>query len=121
MIRELFYDVRLKWFDLGIELKVNMEELDVVKLKNGNDPGVCFREMLRIWLKIIDNPPTWKAMADALTAKAINELGLAKKGNIHVLVYQRNPKHFHWLYSCIAAILLGPVGGPVYVTRRANS
>ena len=76
--RNLLYDVRLKWYDIGVELNVDEKKLDEIKFKNKEDPGVCLREMLRVCL---ENTLTWRAIAEALEAKAISELRLASEGN----------------------------------------
>ena len=78
--RNFLYEVRLKWYDIGVELNVDEEKLDEIKFKYDKDPGVGLREMLRVCLK---NTLTWKAIAEALEAKAISEPILASKGNYY--------------------------------------
>ena len=78
-VREFLYSVRLKWYDLGLELDVDEEELDVIKAKDKDDPNTCLREMLRVRLK---TPLTWKMLGQALCAKAINESEMSAKGII---------------------------------------
>lgn len=79
-VRDFLYGVRLKWYDIGLELEIEEEELDVIKHKENNDPSKCLREMIKVWLKSVDKPPTWEALAEALKAKAVNEVALARKG-----------------------------------------
>ena len=78
-VRELLYQVRSKWYDMGIELELKVEELDNIKAEY-TDLGECLTEMLKIWLKSINPLPTWKALGDALKARAVNEVDLAKEG-----------------------------------------
>ena len=80
LLRNFLYDVRLKWYDIGVELDISPADLDVIKKKNHDDPGDCLREMLWMWLKFVDNRPNWNEIAKALTTKVINELALANKG-----------------------------------------
>ena len=83
-VREFLYDVRLKWYDIGIELNIPLTELDDIKKKYNDDSSDCLREMVRVWLnsKSFETPPTWKALADALEAKAISKKALAAKGKL---------------------------------------
>ena len=76
-LRGFLYPIKLKWYDLGIELDIPGEELDEIKSKNRDDYGACL--MITARLKFRDDPLTWGHLADTLT---INELELAEKGNL---------------------------------------
>ena len=78
-VKDFLYEIRLKWYDFGIELEVKTGELDVIKSKYRDEPGSCLRETLKERLRFPDNPLTWSAIAKALNAKAINEVALATK------------------------------------------
>ena len=78
-VRDLLYPVRRKWYSIGIELKLEIGELDTIKVIY-SDPGDCLTELLKIWLKSINPPPTWWALGDALNTKAVDEVELATKG-----------------------------------------
>ena len=80
-VRDFLYEVRLKWYDIGIELEVEDEELDEIKSNYKDHHGHCLRDMIKARLRFKDNPLTWSHIADALRAKAINEQKLAEKGN----------------------------------------
>jgi hypothetical protein len=80
--KNFLFGIRLKWYDLGLELKVKEEELDVIKHKEKDDPNACLREMLRIPLK---SGLTWTRLAIALFSEAINEYELAKEGMPHTM------------------------------------
>lgn len=79
-VRNFLIDVCLKWYDLGVELDVEEEALDEIKSVNSNQPRVCLREMLKVRLRAVDNPLSWKILAEALKSKVINEVELARKG-----------------------------------------
>ena len=79
-LRDFLYPIRLKWYDLGIELDIPEEELDEIRSKNRDDYGACLRDMITVRLKFRDDQLTWGHLADALKARAINELELAEKG-----------------------------------------
>ena len=81
-VRGLLYDVRRKWYDIGLELGIPATELDNIKIQYHNDLDDCLREVVRMWLKSCDIPPTWQALANALQAKAVNEKALAAQGNV---------------------------------------
>jgi hypothetical protein len=80
-VRDFLFDVRLKWYDIGMELMVKEGELDIIQSRNKDDFEVCLREMLKVRLKSFRNGPlTWKNIAEALEKKAISELQLASEG-----------------------------------------
>ena len=78
-VRRLLYPVRRKWYSIEVELEVKTGELDTIRATY-SEPGDCLTEMLKIWLKSIDPPPTWKALKDALAAEPVDEEALAKQG-----------------------------------------
>ena len=47
-VRSLLYFVRRKWYNIGIELSLDVEELDTIKRVHQNDPDECLVEMLKI-------------------------------------------------------------------------
>ena len=77
-VRSFLYAVRLKWYDIGIELDIDPVELDEIKEKHNNDPSKCLREMIKVWLRSLT--ATMKALEDALGSPAVNEKKLASKG-----------------------------------------
>ena len=77
--RKLLYPIRNKWYDIGIELDLNIAELDVIKSQHNDDPAECLLEMIKIWLRSINPCPTWDVLAEALRAEAINELMVAEQ------------------------------------------
>ena len=81
-LRNFLYPIKLKWYDLGIELDIPGEELDEIKSKNKDDYGACLRDMIKARLKFKDDQLTWKHLADALKARAINEPRLAVEGRL---------------------------------------
>ena len=80
-VRGLLYPVRRKWYDIGIELGLKIGELDNIKAAY-SDHGECLTEMLKLWLKSTNPPPTWKAVGKCLESAPVHEMELAKKGMI---------------------------------------
>lgn len=78
-VRGLLYKVRDKWHDIGIELEIDVDELNIIR-KNHDNHADGLVEVLQLWLKSVEPHPTWKILADALRADAIKEADLAAKG-----------------------------------------
>ena len=75
-MKELLNKVACKWENIGILLKIEPYSLESVKTAENNIPQNCLREMLKTWLKKIDPPPSWSAIADALQCLGDEELAL---------------------------------------------
>ena len=83
-VRALLHEVRRKWYDIGIELGLKVEDLDNIQAADTDD-GKCLINMLKVWLKSINPLPTWKALGDALKAGPVDEVGLAEEGG-HIAI-----------------------------------
>ena len=81
-VRHLLHKVRRRWYDIGIELGLSVEELDTIRADN-TDLLDCLTAMLKTWLKLTDPIPTWRALGEALRAPTINEVELANQGSYH--------------------------------------
>lgn len=75
--RSYLFAIRVKWYDIGIELGVKVATLDSIRSKYSDD-GDCLREMLKEWLKSISPSPTWTILAGVLRSEVINEGKVAK-------------------------------------------
>ena len=71
------YQCRAKWYNLGIQLRVDVGTLDCFQVKYG-DPGDQLREVLRTWLTS-SGKSTWEGMAEALNSPVIEEALLAEE------------------------------------------
>ena len=65
------WDARTKWYNMGIELDMKVSVLETIKQNHHNEVDSCFTAMLTDWLKQINPPPTWKALADALNSSTV--------------------------------------------------
>ena len=74
-MRNELHDVRTKWLDIGVELKVKIPTLKSIEAKY-DDPKDCLREVITEWLKAGDHP-IWKSLVDALKTRVIDEPKLA--------------------------------------------
>jgi hypothetical protein len=65
--------------DIGLELNLNICDLDAIRVQNRSDVGQCFTEMLTLWLNQVNPPPTWTQVVAALKEHTINEGKLAEQ------------------------------------------
>lgn len=54
------------WYEIGINLGLQQEALDVIKLNNPLEYRDCFRIMLQKWLQV-DTYADWKTLELAIT------------------------------------------------------
>ena len=66
----------VKWYDIGMMLRVKFNRLDAIKEQYSN-PSDCLRETLKIWLKIYPPHPMWSNIVDALRSDTMSETKLA--------------------------------------------
>ena len=71
-------DVSDKWFNLGLNLRVDVGILRRVRSQYPN-PSDALCEMLFHWLKKVDPPPTWEGLACALESRTVGEPRLAEQ------------------------------------------
>ena len=67
-----------KWYDIGLELGMTADDLDVIQKAN-DDPKVCLREMLRQWLSGMDPESSWEGLIAALRKPVVNYPALASE------------------------------------------
>ena len=67
-----------KWYDIGLQLKVQPDILDRIKFDNG-DAKTCFREVFSLILKRLEPQLTWEAIATALETQCVDAGLLARK------------------------------------------
>ena len=87
--------------DIGIELSIVKTDLDAIKVTEGGNPKNCLTEMLTLWLKRVDPPPTWSALVTALKCPTTGFQQLAEeieeiytvKGNISAEVAKLSFPH----------------------------
>ena len=62
--------MRFKWYNIGIELGLEVGDLKTIEKDHSNCDD-CFREMLTKWLNNCKPEPTWKALKQALESTPI--------------------------------------------------
>ena len=68
--------VCVKWYDIGMMLRMKLNRLDAIKEQYSN-PSDCLRETIKMWLKIYPSHPTWSNIVDALRSDTVGETKLA--------------------------------------------
>ena len=66
------YSAHQKWYNIGLELKINPCDLDAIRVKNADDPDKCLHVLLSTWLESRDSIPTWRAIVNALKSPTVN-------------------------------------------------
>ena len=59
-----------KWYNLGLQLKVSVTDLQRIESEYKNDHGTCLRQMLVRWLET--GSATWEALIEALQAPIVH-------------------------------------------------
>ena len=77
-VRRELLDVSKKWYDIGLELRLQPGDLENIECQN-QDIRICLRKMLLHWLKKVDPPPTWERLACALESRTVGEPRLAEQ------------------------------------------
>ena len=67
-----------KWFSLGVKLQVPIEALKCIKTEHCQTSRRLL-EMLTVWLKCTNPPPTWTILTEALKSPPVGERLLAQQ------------------------------------------
>ena len=78
MVRGALIDVCTKWYHIGVELRLSEGTLSAIRTQF-SDLTDCLTEMCTKWLKRIDPPPTWDALANAVESPSVGEEYLAQQ------------------------------------------
>ena len=78
-VRKAVWGARTKWMDIGLELDLDITDLNAIELTHRGDIGRCFIDMLTLWLKQVDPPPIWSTMVAALQEPIIGFGNLAEQ------------------------------------------
>ena len=65
LLRELSSKVSADGEDIGVALDLEQGQLNTMKCHHQQSMR-CFREMLKLWLKQVNPPPTWSAIIEAI-------------------------------------------------------
>lgn len=102
------YDIRDKWYFLGLQLKVAPEKLESL---TSHDQDSCFCQVLVDWLK--SGVATWLALCEALSHKTVGHNETAIKlqtkysaGKIDIIMISYNLQNNSFTKSRVLAVHL---------------
>lgn len=72
-LHDELYDIRGKWYDIGVQIGVDVGTLESIKNEYG-DGGDALRQVLTHWLK---REPTWEPLFKALRSRPVRALTIA--------------------------------------------
>ena len=78
LLGALQHKVACKWKTLGVFLKIPTGRLDTIEADYHNTQD-RLQEMLKVWLKQVQPPPTWVSIINALDSDSLEEQQLAKE------------------------------------------
>lgn len=92
VLRELLSKVASKWENIGVLLHNIIDDgaLSKIQADYRGDSGDCLREMLRVWLKKVDPPPSWNLIVDALECLGEEKLAQELKERYCVCIHCDN-------------------------------
>ena len=74
-----------EWENIGILLGINSSTLDTIKATENSRSQSCLREMLKIWIKRVDPPPSWSAIAEAVEFVGDEDLASQLRTKYHMM------------------------------------
>ena len=96
------FPCRAKWYNVGIQLRVDVGTLDCVKVQY-DDPGDQLREVVKTWLMSSKNP-TWGGLITALKSPVIDESLLARELQQKYCSSGQPPVDSEWIYVTLNVI-----------------
>ena len=73
LLKELSSKVSANWEYIGLVLELEQGDLSAIK-SDHQDSKKCFWEMLKLWLKQANPPPTWSAIIEAIDVLEYKQL-----------------------------------------------
>ena len=85
LLKQLYSTASDSWEDIGILLGIDSRALDTIKATENSKSQSCLREMLKVWLKRVNPPPSWSAIADAVEFMGDEYLANRLRTEYHVI------------------------------------
>ncbi len=79
VVQTSLWTVRSNWFQIGVELHLQVTDLDAIRVDCHDQSEPCFRVMIRQWLERAEPKPTWQALIAALREDTVGQKALADK------------------------------------------
>ena len=77
-VQAALWDARPKWYNIGIQLGIDVTDLDVIRDRNMKNADECITEMIVNWLRKASHPPTWNSIVKALQSPTVNLMQMAE-------------------------------------------
>ena len=70
-VQRAIWDARSCWYNIGLKLGLDPDTLGAIRMDKRDNIDNCFTEMLTHWLRQVNPPHTWSALADALRSPTV--------------------------------------------------
>ena len=84
-VQVALWRARSKWYNIGIRLKMDLTDLDVIDMDGGAKVDGKFSLMLQSWLKTTQ-PRTWKVLYEALMHPTVDMSIVAETLSVNYIV-----------------------------------
>ena len=75
-LQDELFDLRSKWYNIGVQINIDIGTLQSIKSEFSIDNGDALRELLTHWLK---GTPTWEELFRALRSRPVGAHDIAAK------------------------------------------
>jgi len=80
VVQRKLYAVKTEWYNLGLELGLQVSILDGIDARYSSNPSHCLRHVLKEWLMGgVSQPPTLQAMVNTLRSPTVAQYHLAEQ------------------------------------------
>ena len=73
------WEARTEWYNIGVGLRISADTLDTIQKDHHDISNTCYREMLKVWLRRTEPPPTWTEMTKAVRSPMVGYEHLAEQ------------------------------------------
>ena len=109
-VQGVLWEAKLKWYNIGLRLKMKSHELDAIDQEAGDDTGKKLTQMIKSRLNMAE-PCTWKDLYEALKHQTVCMQDVAdklkklkQKGKHYVLVYNTDIDTLNPQWACTGGL-----------------
>ncbi len=74
---EILFSARTEWFDIGLNLKLNIYDLNAINAEHPENLGICLRKMLVMRLDVV-GPLSWREVCACLRSPTVGRIDIAE-------------------------------------------
>jgi len=78
-VQSALWTARSKWYNIGVQLRLRVTDLEAIDSEPGLDLEGKFRKMILSWLKLGQQQCTWRALREAVRHHTVNLPELAQQ------------------------------------------